>query len=87
MKKNVFLFFDQNIFSFISYFVSVKQINDLFEIDVNNPPTASELKKQFYKLVRLHHPDKNIEDQQAATIITQLINSSYDVIKKRFNLN
>jgi hypothetical protein len=64
-----------------------KQINDTFDIDINVPPDPNDLKKKYRELIRLHHPDKNPNDIEAATEMAKLINNAYAAIKKHFGFD
>jgi hypothetical protein len=62
---------------------------DLYEIlEIKPNASESEIKKAYYKLAKLYHPDKN--SSQEATIKFQKINSAYEILindKSRIEYN
>lgn len=49
-------------------------------LEINNTATSDEIKKQFHKLAKTHHPDRNPNDSENAATKMKEINEAYDTL-------
>lgn len=61
--------------------IDLKNFEDLNSYYRHNPNTTpEELKKTYYKLIKMYHPDLNIDNKDICTRITAIINTQYEEI-------
>ena len=60
-----------------------KQKHALGQLDMSHPTTHADIKKQYKKLVKKHHPDVNRDDPKAEDVFKQ-ITSAYQLLMREY---